>query len=251
MTDEGDYTECPYCGKRLLMRLYESPLKANGEKSDPWRLGYEPCDCEGAEAERKAAEQAEKEKERKAREVQYLADIRAAGIPKRYERATHEDADKVAERVKQGCGWYIFGPQGTGKTTLAMAAARKLIWQLPRSSRKVFVVSSYDLMEAMRSIGKEDKDLINRAKSCAVLVIDDLGKEASNTPHACERLFSIIDTRDKDMRPTIMTSNYKLSELAQKITEGDAGKSIASRLYASCEQFPLEGKDRRLSDGNA
>lgn len=242
MTDDADFIECRHCGKRLLMRLMESPIS-----TDPWRLGYERCECEGAEAERKAEELAERERKRKEAEAKYRADIKAAGIPKRYERANHERADEVAKRVEQGGSWYIFGPQGTGKTTLAMAAARKLIWR----GRRVFVISSYDLMDAMRSVNKEDRDLIKRAKSRAVLVIDDLGKEASNTPHACERLFAIIDTRDKAMLPTIVTSNYKLSELAQKITEGDAGKSIASRLYASCAQLELAGKDWRLANGNA
>lgn len=243
-TDEEDFVTCRHCGRHLPMRMMEWPFKSRKD-TGPLRIGYEQCGCEGAKAERKAHELAERERERKKIEAEYIADIEAAGIPKRYEKAVHERADEVAARVEQGGSWYIFGPQGTGKTTLAMAAARKLIWR----GRKVMAISSYDMMDAMRSIGREDKTLIERAKTRAVLVIDDLGKEASNTPHACERLFAIIDTRDKAMLPTIVTSNYMLSELAQKITEGDAGKSIASRLYASCEQLPMTGRDRRLSDG--
>ena len=51
------------------------------------------------------------------------------------------------------------------------------------------------------------------------------------------------------MKPVIITSNYKLSELAKNITEGDVGVAIASRLKGSCRQVPLEGEDRRLNRG--
>ena len=80
-----------------------------------------------------------------------------------------------------------------------------------------------------------------------MLILDDLGKEASNTAYACERLFAIIDKRDKAMLPTIVTSNYRLSEIAKNITEGAVGVAIASRLASSCKQVPLEGPDRRLN----
>ena len=124
-----------------------------------------------------------------------------------------------------------------------MAAALQLI----ETGRRVMAVATYDLMDAMRSRKDEDRALFERAAGCDVLILDDLGKEASNTAYACERLFAIIDKRDKAMLPTIVTSNYRLSEIAKNITEGAVGVAIASRLASSCKQVPLEGPDRRLN----
>ena len=149
----------------------------------------------------------------------------------------------MAALASEGQGFYIFGPNGTYKTTLAMAAALQLI----ETGRRVMAVATYDLMDAMRSRKDEDRALFERAAGCDVLILDDLGKEASNTAYACERLFAIIDKRDKAMLPTIVTSNYRLSEIAKNITEGAVGVAIASRLASSCKQVPLEGPDRRLN----
>ena len=143
--------------------------------------------------------------------------------------------------AKAGQSFYLHGPNGTRKTTLAMAAARCLL----SLGADVFVVSTYDLMDAMRSRKDEDRSLFDRAASCGVLILDDLGKEASNTPYSCERLFAIVDTRYKNVHPMIVTSHYKLSELACEITTGDVAVAIASRLAEVCIQLALEGDDMR------
>lgn len=108
-------------------------------------------------------------------------------------------------------------------------------------------IAEAERRKAAKEQAEAKERAIERAAGCDVLILDDLGKEASNTAYACERLFAIIDKRDKAMLPTIVTSNYRLSEIAKNITEGAVGVAIASRLASSCKQVPLEGPDRRLN----
>jgi DNA replication protein DnaC/primosomal protein DnaI len=227
---------CEYCGELMEVRTIEFGGK-------PAFAGFVQCECDGAKEARRQAEEAERA-ERRAKEAEARERaLTRAGIPRRYREASHPYADKMARMAKDGQGFYIHGPNGTYKTTLAMAAALKLI----EAKVDVFALPTYQLMDAMRSRKDEDRTLFDRAANCGVLILDDLGKEATNTQYACERLFAIIDTRDRELRPTIITSNYKLSEIAKNITEGDVGKAIASRLASSCTKVALEGEDRRLN----
>ena len=235
---------CEHCGAmrppRKVVREDGTPVEFNGI---PAFWGHEDCGCPGAVAEREAIAEAERHKAAKEQAEAKERAIERAGIPLRYRDAAHPYAAKMAALASEGQGFYIFGPNGTYKTTLAMAAALQLI----ETGRRVMAVATYDLMDAMRSRKDEDRALFERAAGCDVLILDDLGKEASNTAYACERLFAIIDKRDKAMLPTIVTSNYRLSEIAKNITEGAVGVAIASRLASSCKQVPLEGPDRRLN----
>lgn len=209
-------------------------------------IGLALCNCEGAVSEVEAKLYAELQAEQERQEREDERRFERAGISLRYRDAEHPWARKMAVYAKAGQSFYLHGPNGTRKTTLAMAAARYLL----ALGVDVFVVSTYDLMDSMRSRKAEDRSLFERATSCGVLILDDLGKEASNTPYSCERLFAIIDTRYKNMLPIIVTSNYKLSDLAHEITTGDVGVAIASRLSGECKQLPIEGEDMRLFGGD-
>lgn len=237
---------CEHCGamrQPKIMRREDGTVMEIG--GVPAFFGWEECQCPEAAAERKARAEAEEREKKEARQRALRQAVEVAGIPPRYREAAHPWAQKMADEAADGQGFYITGPNGTGKTTLAMAAGLRLI----EAGRKVFAVPTYDLMDAMRSRKAEDRDVFERAAGCEVLILDDMGKEASNTAYACERLFAIIDKRDKAMLPTIITSNYRLSEIAKNITEGAVGVAIASRLAASCKQVALEGEDRRLNRG--
>lgn len=232
---------CEFCGSIRPLRLI--PLVTSKERTMP--MGYAPCSC--SESREALAERAENEK-RAELDAQKQAEEEAlvrAGIPQRYLNAAHPWAERMADLARLGQSFFIYGDNGTYKTTLAMAAGILLV----KSKKSVLAVSTYDLMDSMRSRKTEDRTLFDRAASVDVLILDDLGKEASNTAYACERLFAIIDKRDKAMMPVIVTSNYQLDEIAHNITEGAIGVAIASRLRGSCKQLPLNGEDRRIPRG--
>lgn len=237
-------TRCEFCGAELAERYIDSPVKQMGKNQSPQRIriGTEMCGCEGAQRdriERMALEDARAAENRAAKLAQKM---RSSGVPERYLCAEHETAPFMADSVAMGKGYYIDGPQGTGKTHLAYSVARICIGQ----GAKVACVSSTALMEAYRFRRKEDADLTRRLMACKLLVMDDLGKE-SPTQYACERLFEVIDSRYSSMRPVIVTSNYRRGEIARKLTEGDVGRSIASRLAEMTQSIHLDGVDRRLA----
>lgn len=240
-------TNCEFCGAELSARYIDNPLKTHAKHAPRKRImvGYELCDCDGAQRDR--IERMQREEARKAAERAQLIDakMRKAGIPERYLFAQHEMAASMAESVStSGKGYYIDGPQGTGKTHLAYSVARLCVMD----GVKTTCVSSTALMEAYRFRSRQDADMTRRLMRCDLLVIDDLGKE-SPTQYACERLFEVIDTRYNTMRPVIVTSNYSRGEIARKLTEGDVGKSIASRLNEMTQRIHIDGEDRRLSRG--
>lgn len=240
-------TKCEFCGADLAARYIDNPLKTHAKHAPLKRImiGYELCDCDGAQRDR--IERMEREEARKAAERAQMIDakMRKAGIPERYLFAQHDMAASMADSVSTaGKGYYIDGPQGTGKTHLAFSVARLCVMV----GIKTTCVSSTALMETYRFRSKEDADLTRRLMACGLLVIDDLGKE-SPTQYACERLFEVIDNRYNSMKPVIITSNYSRGEIARKLTEGDVGKSIASRLNEMTQRIHIDGEDRRLNRG--
>lgn len=239
-------TKCEFCGAELAARYIESPFSVGGRHAQKPRfcIGHELCGCEGARNDR--IERMEREEAEKAKEqaIRLANKLRSSGVPERYLGAEHDMAPSMADSVSMGKGFYIDGPQGTGKTHLAYSVARICIAR----GIKTACISSTALMEAYRNHSEDDAELARRLMACKLLVIDDLGKE-SPTQYACERLFEIVDTRYNSMRPIIVTSNYSRGEIARKLTEGDVGKSIASRLSEMTQRIHIDGEDRRLNRG--
>lgn len=232
-----DILACEFCGKSREPRYIHLLGK------DVF-VGYEECSC----AEFVKAKELLKEEHERKLEIAEQEKIEkryvSACIPRRYWRLGHDKSSELAFKVLNNRSWvYIHGNNGTLKSTLAYDIAKKLI----ESHADVFCITSYDLMDAMRSPGKNDSETYDRVRNCSVLILDDMGKEATATAYACERLFSVIDHRSKELSPTVITSNYKLGDLAANIQVGGVGVAIASRIKEDAIVVELTGHDRRLS----
>lgn len=228
-------SSCPHCGAILKPMRIEALGKT-------YEVGFIECDCEGAQLERQKESETKEKAERAMRQERFYSKLIAAGIPKRYLNAKHHKARELADSLEGG--YYIFGGNGTKKTLLAMAIARKLI-ALGVDVRVAIVPS---LLESMRNRTSEDRNLTSQLENCGVLVLDDLGKESA-TAYACERLFDIINYRYNAMTPTIVTSNYSLTEVSKHLSEGGTGSAIASRLGETVKRVHMDGEDGRLRRG--
>ena len=182
------------------------------------------------------------------REERELAErTERAHVPDRYRNApldlTHI-ADLQARR-----GAYVYGRQGSGKTWLACAMLRG--WLSRNGGRALFVTSVGLLTEitATYSDATTVLEVVDRYGRCPLLVIDDLGKE-NPTPHALQMLWHVLNTRYEWDVPTIITSQYRLSELGQRLSskgDDETAASIISRIRETCVHVDTGDIDMRLS----
>lgn len=230
-------SHCEFCGAELMPIV----VKIGHTKKV---VGHGPCHCEQAKAQREENLRRENEEAEQRKRAEVERKLARANIPVRYRDAVHPLAQIKADQIiRTKRGLWIYGPQGTLKTTLACAVG---IIMLGRGWNVHFTVAT-KLAEAFRSRESEDRELIRKLATVKLLIVDDLDK-VSPTPYACERFWDIFNDRYNDNLPVIGTGNMERGAIIPKFREGETGKSIASRLAEMTESIYLGGQDRRLGN---
>ncbi len=167
-------------------------------------------------------------------------------LPKFHVESGNKKAWEVVNKFiknRDGKGIFLFGPAGTGKTHLVAKIAQetdlatkfikmpKLLLQL----RSNFNTSS----------SWENADTINKLASQELLIIDDLGAEKTSD-WVEETIYLLIDERYGKELPTILTSNYSLSDIAKRV-----GDRVASRITEMCRIVEINTSDKRRGVKNA
>lgn len=129
------------------------------------------------------------------------------------------------------------GTTGCGKTHLAVSLWRELV--LESRSREVFFITVPELLLEIRATfgqkksfdsweksdpNQTEEQVINNYSKVELLILDDLGSEKTSD-FTIQSLYLIIDRRNRELRPTIITTNLSLQEI-----EDNLGARIASRL---------------------
>ena len=130
------------------------------------------------------------------------------------------------------------GKTGCGKTHLAIAIIRELV-RRALVYAPTFITAPELLLEIRNTFNKPIKthdsydgqvepktesDIIDRYSKCEILVLDDLGSEKVSD-FTIQSLYLVIDRRNRELMPTIVTTNLSLEEIETQI---DA--RMASRL---------------------
>lgn len=230
---------CEFCGKTLH---HDGIIF--GSEVFIWHNLAERCDCDKA-VEKWAAYDAEQERlkreaelaeQRKRMQARIDRLIGKSGIKKRFQQRTFENficdtparkkcysvakayADNFPAHAVEGRGLYIEGTNGTGKTHLAAAIALQLMTE---NSIPVICKTSSDLLldikKTFDSGENSEAQVLNIYKSVDLLVIDDLGKEQCSD-WSMSALYSILNDRYEDMKPTIITTNYNSDDLLRALT---------------------------------
>ena len=201
-------------------------------------------ECQEKEASEKFILQ-EKDKYRKT-----LSDIvpllKKAGVPKKYLDSVFETfigntkAVDECHKYKTG-GLVLYGATGCGKTHLAVSILKERLcnsitgiidreWERehfysPESSQFITIPDLLlEIRASFQGSGKTEQEIIDYYSSIAFLVMDDLGSEKT-TEFSVTTLYIIIDRRDRELLPTVITTNLSSQEIEERL---DA--RIASRL---------------------
>ena len=184
---------------------------------------------------------------------------------------------EMAERYVKATGRSVFlmGKAGTGKTTFlkyvtqtttkrfvvlaptgvaAINAGGSTIhsfFQLPLCPYLPDVkelVTEYQMPEQHRSLRKDRVKII---RTLDLLIIDDLGKEKA-TEWTSQTIYSIINARYENERPIVITTNYTLKNLVDRMTPSGSQDSITAaaavdRLFETCIEVPMLGPSWRKS----
>lgn len=260
--------KCKYCGKTLY---YECVVLMG--QAIIWNLEKPRCDCEKAIAFWKGWD-AKQEKIKKEKELAEEQELRKqkiesilgkSGIKKRYLSRTIDSFSVTAENKRsfevatdyienfreyftQGKGLYLEGPCGTGKTHLAIAIALAII----NTGVPVICKTSIDILGDIkrcyeRNSEVTEEEVLEAYKTVDLLIIDDLGKEQV-TEWSVPVLYSILNERYEALLPTIITTNYNTTALAEKLSaKGDTetATAIISRFVESSKRVTMSWADYR------
>lgn len=135
---------------------------------------------------------------------------------------------------------YLWGPCGVGKTHLACAMVREAVAQ----GRTAIALKPSKLSRFLRvKEATVQEERMRELATADVLLIDELGI-GKETEFALQIMQEVLDMRADNYRTgLIMTSNYSLEDLANKIGED----AIPSRLRQMCRIVKIEGQDRRVT----
>lgn len=159
--------------------------------------------------------------------------------------------DRFNEMKEKNLGLLLFGAPGTGKTYIAFCIANELINRMV----PVIAISSIGLLnkikETYKKYGNEGEiEVINSLKNASLLILDDLGAENS-TDWAREKIYEIIDSRYRDKKPIIITTNLKLEQLMEKMSGDDRVYRTYDRIIEMCTPVEVKGKARRIETAKA
>ncbi len=178
--------------------------------------------------------------------------LEKAGVP--YDARTalaaayETDATRTADRfISQGDARFLLllGDKGLGKTLAAArvcaAFARKYPWNSRPSGGEhvepmLFVEASS--LTRLSAFGAPEREYVDKLKRCGLLVLDDVGEEA--TQLGTQTLVDLAIHRHAKLRRTVLTGNMKTEDFKTRY-----GAPLADRIRSSGIVCALTGKSMR------
>ncbi len=212
MTIKEEYRPCPMCGQllRVIEKKYVKMLPT------PFYV-LEPCP---------KCQQIEEENEK----INYRQSLIQSNVSDEFLDKSFKDMEDLspsftmaksramkycnnAKACKEGgYGIYFYGDNGRGKTALMSCMVHELVKQKYTCYTNNFIDISKKIFDHYFSV----KDL----QRMDFLFIDDIGTErvtrGDDNTWVTDNMFQILDYREAKHKPTIFTSNKKISELAKE-----------------------------------
>lgn len=121
------------------------------------------------------------------------------------------------ENLKNGLGFILHGPTGRGKSLTAM----KTLMFLTDKNYKCYFTTVKQFIELIKKSweDEESKTLLDYIYNCDFLAFDDLGVELHKTEWTITELDALFRHRYFKKKPTLMTTNYTLTNLKEKYAQ--------------------------------
>ena len=195
-----------------------------------------------------------------------------AKIPQRYAHCEIDNfdilpsPDRSIERAKltaekfvdeypmsQPFGLLFMGPQGVGKTHLAVGIIKQLMRE--KSIQCLFSTFPELLKEIQNSYNPNTQaselSVLSPVLEAEVLVLDELGAQ-NPSAWVKDTVAYVLNYRYNENRVTILTTNYRDEDERRDIKSGIAdtlteriGVRIRSRLFEMCKTIKMDGNDFR------
>jgi DNA replication protein DnaC len=163
--------------------------------------------------------------------------------PKRIERAAIEELMSLSF-MKDASNIVFLGPNGVGKSTLAMNVAHQALVQ----GHTVLFVTASQMLGELAALDS-DSTLRRRLRRYAqpdILVIDEVGYLSYSNRHA-DLLFELISRRYQN-HSTIVTTNRPFAEWSEVFPNAACVVSLVDRLMHRAEVIAVEGESYRLKE---
>lgn len=238
---------CKYCGK-----VYKKNTKILKELPDfvKKHIEYIPdCDCllkiqeeEFREMERKMDIESRKNKIKKFKDLSLIdkkflnSTFENACLDERYMEISLKFAKNFVKKNFYPKGIFFYGSVGTGKTFASSCIANYLM----KNGKTAFIINmGLYISKLQREWSEGEKDVLDLVKNCDLLVIDDFGVEKVSE-FVVSKVFTLIDTRYRSTKTTIITSNFSIEEIEKKFDS-----RIADRINEMCFPLIVNGKSKR------
>lgn len=220
---DTEFDECRFCG-RLTPRPYVFML-GRWARFIPY-----PCDC--AE-NRRLIERGE------------VSHRKTYSPPARFAVGFDEQiAERIADKAKDGIGSYLVGSVGVGKT----ATAHRALEIASRRGMSVEATSASKMRSDISDARWSQTEAYSLLSNVRLLMVDDLGNGDLNE-FSFSVLVRVVNERYERGLPIVVTSNYTLPDLAQRVTKiagAVSAQALVSRLAEMTERVEMTGEDRRL-----
>ena len=169
--------------------------------------------------------------------LDYYPDGSGTSPKKRMESVLNYCKAYAADFSRRSPSLLLYGKTGLGKTHLSLAIAGNAV----EEGYGVIYSSAQNLFNKLEKdkFGKADANTEEAILDCDLLIIDDLGAEFT-TQFTVSALYNIVNSRELEGKPTIISTNLMPEQLTKAY-----GERIASRILSNYVMLYFDGSDIR------